>query len=386
MANSIVGGLFGIDPTQYQQQQDALAGQQALQFAQLAPMQQAQYGIYKGANQLGGAIGGMLGAQDPELQKATMAKQLATQFDLSTPAGMKQYAQALSQNGAPDLAQMALVRAQDMEAKGLGIEKTRMEVTDLANFRKEVAALGPNATDNELIALAVKYGDPDKVVSALSAKGSREVANELRKTELERKQGLDDEKRQKSFEAQKEVLGNIRDSAIEGKTLVDNIRKQVSTSTVGAGSVLANLPMTEARKFKADLDTLKSQLTLAAMNLAKSQSKTGATGFGALNKEELKVLQTNIANLDTALTVDDFNSKLTEVYTYFEKLDNKALEKMEKPQDRKTPPSDGTPPPKKEYSDAEIVKGIRDSNPNSAKIKGMTDAEVLAEYRRRNPK
>lgn len=114
MANSIVQGLFGVDPTQYEQQQSQLADTRALQFAQLDPFQQANYGIYKGA----GAIGqGLLGGQDPLLQKATMAKQLASQFDVTSPQGLEQYAQALAQNGAPDLAQLAIARAQEMKVQ-----------------------------------------------------------------------------------------------------------------------------------------------------------------------------------------------------------------------------------------------------------------------------
>jgi len=113
----IVQGLFGVDPLQYQQQQQMLLDTQAQNFAAMTPMQRAQYGIYKGASQIGTGVGNMLGMQDPQLQKATMAKQLASKFDLTTPQGLQQFAQALTQNGAPDLAQRAMAAAQDMQVK-----------------------------------------------------------------------------------------------------------------------------------------------------------------------------------------------------------------------------------------------------------------------------
>jgi hypothetical protein len=69
MATDIVQSLFGVTPDMYQQQQARQADARALQFAQLTPMQQAQYGIGRGAYGLAGAIGGALGAQDPELQR-----------------------------------------------------------------------------------------------------------------------------------------------------------------------------------------------------------------------------------------------------------------------------------------------------------------------------
>jgi len=83
----IVQSLFGVSPEMYQRQQQDRADAQALQYAKLDPFQQANYAIGRGANMLGGAIGGSLGGQDPELQRVTMRQQIAGQLnpnDLST--------------------------------------------------------------------------------------------------------------------------------------------------------------------------------------------------------------------------------------------------------------------------------------------------------------
>ena len=83
----IVQSLFGVSPESYQQAQQQRADAQALQYAQLSPFQQANYAIGRGANMLGGAIGGALGGQDPELQRITLRQQIAGQLnpnDLST--------------------------------------------------------------------------------------------------------------------------------------------------------------------------------------------------------------------------------------------------------------------------------------------------------------
>lgn len=115
--NSIVQGLFGVDPSQYQQQQNNVLDTQAQAFATMTPLQRANYQIYKGASQAGTGVGNLLGVQDPMLQKLSMAKQLASQFDITTPQGLQQYAQALAQNGAPDMAQRAVAAAQEMQVK-----------------------------------------------------------------------------------------------------------------------------------------------------------------------------------------------------------------------------------------------------------------------------
>jgi hypothetical protein len=95
----IVQSLFGISPEMYQQSQQARADQQALQYAQLTPFQQANYAIGRGANMLGGAIGGALGAQDPQLALITARQQISKQINYADPASIARGVQMLSQAG-----------------------------------------------------------------------------------------------------------------------------------------------------------------------------------------------------------------------------------------------------------------------------------------------
>jgi hypothetical protein len=114
MATNIVSGLFGIDPSVLGQQQQNRMTNQALQYASLSPSEQGQYSAYLGGGMAGRAFQGMMGLEDPQMKKAAMAQQLASQFDITTAEGLTGYAQALAQNGAPDLAQMAVKRAEEM--------------------------------------------------------------------------------------------------------------------------------------------------------------------------------------------------------------------------------------------------------------------------------
>ena len=99
MATDIVGSLFGVTPEMFQQRQAALADKQAIEFAQLTPMQQAQAGIYRGAYGLAGALGGALGAQDPQLQLISARNAIAKQINYNDPASIMQGVQSLSQAG-----------------------------------------------------------------------------------------------------------------------------------------------------------------------------------------------------------------------------------------------------------------------------------------------
>jgi hypothetical protein len=85
----IVQSLFGVSPESYQQAQQQRADAQALQFARLDPFQQANFAIGRGANMLGGVIGGALGGQDPELQRITARQQIANQININDPASLQ---------------------------------------------------------------------------------------------------------------------------------------------------------------------------------------------------------------------------------------------------------------------------------------------------------
>jgi hypothetical protein len=95
----IVQSLFGITPEMYQQSQQARADQQALQYAQLTPFQQANYAISRGANMLGGAVARGLGGEDPELARITMRQQISGQINYSDPTSIAKGVDMLSQAG-----------------------------------------------------------------------------------------------------------------------------------------------------------------------------------------------------------------------------------------------------------------------------------------------
>lgn len=304
MADNIVGNLFGVDPAALQRQQQLNDQSQAFRYAQLDPMQQAKMAQYQGGAGLARGVGGLLGMEDPELAKASKIKQIASGIDMTSANGLRQLAEGIK-SFAPQEAMMAIKAADDREATS-----AQTKLREAQTAQAEAGKL-----------IQVDAGDKVLVMNALTREIVREIPKGMTAAQTAKQEAADTQK--------KEVASTMLDSAVEGKTLVANLEKQVGLNTVGIGSALSWIPMTEAKKFSADLSTLKSQLTLAAMNAAKSQSKTGATGFGALNSKELKVLQDNIAALDTGLSPDDFKSKLAEVTTYFDKLEKKATNTLQ---------------------------------------------------------
>lgn len=141
MATDIVQSLFGVTPEMYQRQQDALLDKQALQFAQLDPFERANYGIFRGAGQLGGALGRALGGQDPELARISLRQSIAKQLDFNNPESFEQGFRTLQQAGDLQGAMMLMQTADEAAKRQLArteqAEKTRQ--LGLAKLAENIA-------------------------------------------------------------------------------------------------------------------------------------------------------------------------------------------------------------------------------------------------------
>lgn len=178
--DSIVGGLFGITPQAYEASQQALADKQAMEFAQLNPYEQATFGAFSAGRQLGRGFGGLMGVEDPQLKIISTRNALARQFDINTPQGLAQYGQALQQAGDIEGGIQASRLSQEL---GLAAAKTRKETMGIEQeekLRSELVALGPNATQADVLRTVTKYGSPDKILAALEASNRASEANATR--------------------------------------------------------------------------------------------------------------------------------------------------------------------------------------------------------------
>jgi hypothetical protein len=87
---SIVGGMFSPEISraaemEYMQRRQAAMQNEALAYAQLSPVAQAQFGFYRGGQQLGDALGGALGGKDPQLQLISQRQQMLSMIDPDKP-------------------------------------------------------------------------------------------------------------------------------------------------------------------------------------------------------------------------------------------------------------------------------------------------------------
>jgi hypothetical protein len=328
---NVVNSLFGLTPELYQQNRLAelqarqvqagtmAAGPGSMMNPSLAPLyaRAAQQGqlIGEGAR----AIGSLLGVEDPQMQLVTRTNQLVQQIGVDTPEKLQTLAAELQKipGGAP-LAVQAIDKANQMMKTGAEAQTAKQKIDQEKLLREELAKLGDNPTDEQYLNVFRKFGTPDQQARAIEM-------NIARKERLAAKQP---EKL-----TPEQVAAKKEDAQIAVDTVTE-ANKLVSNWSTGYGSLLSALPMSDARKLQGKLDTIKSNLAAAMIEDLKSQSRTGATGLGALNREELKVLQTSKASLDAGMGADELKKSLQVIDKYFRRRAGIAQVQEEKPGDK----------------------------------------------------
>lgn len=93
---------------------------------------------------------------------------------------------------------------------------------------------------------------------------------------------------------------------------VNDLEKQVSSWTTGAGSLLANLPATDARNFDAQLNTLKANIAFGELKEMRDASKTGGA-LGQVSDRELTLLSSALGALDSGQSPENFKKQLQQI-------------------------------------------------------------------------
>ena len=117
-------------------------------------MEQAQYSLYLGGQQLGGAIGGALGAKDPQLQMIGLQQQILKELDPSNPNQQLLVARKYAQV-APDLAMKIADNARSSLVKIAQANKERqaaigvpLQVSNRINeLKQKMRTLSPDSVE-----------------------------------------------------------------------------------------------------------------------------------------------------------------------------------------------------------------------------------------------
>lgn len=296
MASEILG-LF-TSPEEYQMRQQQAQQNRALQFAQLNPFEKASYGIYQGAQQLGGATAGLFGMEDPQLRKISMRQQMLTgaggapRINLNDPNSMLRAAN-VAQQFDPEFAQGLIVAANDlaknmaeMRSKSATAAKTELSIAQEEKLREELGNLGPTPTNEQVLAVVSKYGPPEKIMGVLQVAQTAQSQREARKEEKQlmldqRTQELADKAAQREREleiAHERRLEELRQRGADAKDLQaqraadkkELEAQRLADKKEARDLAQANKPLPAGIQKAEDADYDAAQ---AAINLAKDADK-----------------------------------------------------------------------------------------------------------------
>ena len=238
MAESIVGGLFGMTPEMYQRDQNILALKQAAELGQMDPFASARTSLIYGGRQLGGAIAGALGAEDPQLQLISARNAVMQEVDPTNPASLQSAIQRLAsvgdQRGALELSnylrkaqsENALIQQRTAEKMTLEQRNALASATLRQQINQVTAEPDSDKKTNTLAFLsnqlsALVTPKPDKVADAIQI--SQEIGSLTSQLQTLKAMGQDKGSPQyDSIVAQIKRLDNSKDKISPfAQTLID---------------------------------------------------------------------------------------------------------------------------------------------------------------------
>lgn len=346
MATDFNMGLFQT-PEQYQLAQQQAQMEQARAYAAQDPMQRAVAGLYFSGGQLGRALSGLMGAEDPMLQRQAQRRAFIQQVDTSSPASLVQAIKASSND--PELnaylmskykeltgiqkEQSVIEKNKTWEAAKTDSEKKRSLLADVEQALTEGQPVEPTRLNQARLAWAQEtkpktFQQPDgnivtvpgvdvslfpqlgKTIAGSAAAGGGKAG--VITTPASEKAAAQAE------QAQEDTLSNLKN----GLTNIDKARSLSKdwTTNPWISSTTENLP-TSAMALKDTVTALNSQKTIDLIKRMKEQSKTGATGFGSVTEKELDLLQSDIVKLNYRSPT--FKADLTRVEDKWKEIINK---------------------------------------------------------------
>lgn len=128
----------------------------------------------------------------------------------------------------------------------------------------------------------------------------------------------------------------------------------------------ATIPGTDAANFKAGLETLKSQVGFGVLQNMRNNSKTGGA-LGQVSNIENKLLQANLATLETAQSSEEFKAALDRILQYTEAAKDR-MRQAHATKHKEGSPAPAQPTPQAAPTPAGFQEGQTATNPQGVKI------------------
>ena len=295
MADSQIASLF-MTPELYQQAQNEQAMARATAFAQLDPLQRAAQSQYMGGYQLGNALGGALGAQDPQMQLASLRQSVLKGVDQADAGSLRKAAQALADagdlQGANALAQQSVAIQAKIDEKQAALAQTAALAREKIQSQQQIAA--------DRNALMAQIAQTNAALRGANSDIQRQLL-EQRISDLQTK--ADEKKAQLQTQAQGRVAAF--DSALDTLDVLASHPGKKDVVGAVTGGVRSMIPGTDAAGFAAQLETFKAQTFIPQVAALK--------GMGALSDAEGKKLTAAVGALDPKMKATEFDKQVAKI-------------------------------------------------------------------------
>jgi hypothetical protein len=259
-----------------------------------------------------------MGIEDPQLKIISARNSIAQQIDQSNPESILKGAQMLAQmgdqQGAMALAQYARQAQSEMaqtqqrraaeQASLAQAAKTNLNVKQEEELRSKLSALGPNATQDQVIGILTQYGPPEKVLAALTAAQSKTEATLARTAASDAANQAKIEAAKTAADAALERNKVLADAKIEAARERGATDKQIAQMRIDAAKELAQSKIESAKDLKEFANSLKGPKTLAP-SLQKEEDKELEL------VDSLKAREDSLAPAIASLTPDPKTGKIS---------------------------------------------------------------------------
>jgi hypothetical protein len=342
-------------------------------------MQSAQAGFYTAGNRLAGVAGGLLGAQDPEMMRIQQRQQMLQGLDLNSPESLKQGIQTATQNKDYQLANEL---ANKLQTASKAILDTRVQESVIAKNMQQKQIADPtqklleagkytpesvsrfstsgNMADLQFADKIETKSEFERILGSLNlspdqekqvkqqwvqaklnpdANGLKGLQAQLLQAQVDQKQLKLEADREKTATEKTQAVSKLSSTESGLDTALNTAEKalKLAPNSLAGGvtqAVSASIPWTDAKALNNLVSSLNSEKAIGTLEELKSQSRTGATGFGALSEKEL----TLILNKTRALDPTDklFKENLSVVMDGWNKIRNQVRESRLNLQGKKT--------------------------------------------------
>jgi len=297
----------------------------------------------------------LMGAQDPEMQKASFLRGLSQQYDPNTVAGLTGMAEEARKAGYGAEAMQAGQALQKLQQQQAELKKTTGEAGAIeykaaqeVKLRDALSKLGTNPTQEQIVSVVAQYGSPDRVLAVVQGASDKEAARVQAldvakaaaeaKVEAARLAGANKlEIAQMQADSRKEIAQLI--AALKGPSSAE-IKRQDVIDKAAEGKASLGETLGTASKLVDELGRSGGMSSTAASGLSNllTKTQTSAAGqylggvFGTENQKNRDVLAStrlqlfNDVKTATGMSASQLNSNV-ELQTWLNSLGSPGMTK-----------------------------------------------------------